>query len=76
MFPYIIGGPPQPLAASIIGNNATATTYKIKCAPGTNSNDCDMGPGGLTLVASPQTTVYKVDGPDPEEVDPGPEENM
>ncbi|KAL5362681.1 hypothetical protein BJX96DRAFT_154397 [Aspergillus floccosus] len=55
----IYGADPQPLAASVVGNDATATTYSINCPPGTDGSDCGMGPG-LTLIAGPKTT-YKMD---------------
>ncbi|PKX90491.1 putative GPI anchored protein [Aspergillus novofumigatus IBT 16806] len=58
----IYGADPQPLVASIVGSDATATTYSINCPPGTDSSDCGMGPG-LTLVAGPTTTVLKMDEP-------------
>ncbi|KAF4166924.1 hypothetical protein CNMCM6936_005833 [Aspergillus lentulus] len=59
----IYGADPQPLVASIVGSDATATTYSINCSPGTDSSDCGMGPG-LTLVAGPTTTVLKMDEPE------------
>ncbi|GFF74930.1 hypothetical protein IFM61392_02656 [Aspergillus lentulus] len=59
----IYGADPQPLVASIVGSDATATTYSINCPPGTDSSDCGMGPG-LTLVAGPTTTVLKMDEPE------------
>ncbi|GFN16520.1 putative GPI anchored protein [Aspergillus tubingensis] len=59
---FIFDTDPQPLAASIIGNDATATTYSINCPPGTDSSDCGMGPG-LTLIAGPKTTMI-MDSPD------------
>ncbi|KAF7168846.1 hypothetical protein CNMCM5623_001788 [Aspergillus felis] len=58
----IYGADPQPLVASIVGSDATATTYSINCPPGTDSSDCGMGPG-LTVVAGPTTTVLKMDEP-------------
>ncbi|KKK12840.1 hypothetical protein ARAM_001185 [Aspergillus rambellii] len=61
---FIYGADNQPLAASIVGNDATATTYSINCPPGTDSSDCGMGPG-LTLIAGPgATTTYKMDDGD------------
>ncbi|GKZ67482.1 hypothetical protein AnigIFM50267_001872 [Aspergillus niger] len=59
---FIYDTDPQPLAASIIGNDATATSYSINCPPGTDSSDCGMGPG-LTLIAGPKTTMI-LDAPD------------
>ncbi|KAL4992689.1 hypothetical protein BDW68DRAFT_172717 [Aspergillus falconensis] len=54
---YIFGADKQPLAASIMGNDASATTYSINCPPGTDSNDCGMGPG-MTVVAAGEATTY------------------
>ncbi|RAK96827.1 putative GPI anchored protein [Aspergillus ibericus CBS 121593] len=52
----------QSLAASIMGNDATATTYSVNCPPGTDSDECGMGPG-MTVIAGPQTTMI-MDVPD------------
>ncbi|KAF9889593.1 hypothetical protein FE257_007101 [Aspergillus nanangensis] len=57
---FIFGADPQPLVASIVGNDATATTYSINCPSGTLSDECGMGPG-LTLIAGPKATTYKWD---------------
>ncbi|KAL3437022.1 hypothetical protein BDV09DRAFT_163515 [Aspergillus tetrazonus] len=54
---FIFGADRQPLAASIMGNDASATTYSINCPPGTDSNDCGMGPG-MTVIAADETTTY------------------
>ncbi|KAL4783307.1 hypothetical protein BJX76DRAFT_330308 [Aspergillus varians] len=54
---FIINADKQPLAASIAGNDATATTYSINCPPGTPSDECGMGIG-MTLVAGSETTTY------------------
>ncbi|PYH94296.1 hypothetical protein BO71DRAFT_353573 [Aspergillus ellipticus CBS 707.79] len=59
---FILDADPQPLAASIIGNDATATTYSVNCPPGTDSDDCGMGPG-MTVINGPQTTMI-MDDPD------------
>ncbi|PGH23232.1 hypothetical protein AJ80_02648 [Polytolypa hystricis UAMH7299] len=53
---FIPGTDTQSLVGSIIGNDATATTYLIQCAPGVDSSDCGMGPG-LTLVSGPKTAA-------------------
>ncbi|KAL4927343.1 putative GPI anchored protein [Aspergillus undulatus] len=58
---YIYGADEQPLAASIVGNDATATTYSINCPPGTDATDCGMG-SGLTLIAAGHSTTYVWDG--------------
>ncbi|KAJ9293400.1 hypothetical protein DTO271G3_7896 [Paecilomyces variotii] len=55
---------PQPLVASIIGNDAAATTYYLTCPVGTDGSDCGMGPG-MTLIAGPKTAALMV--MDPEE---------
>ncbi|KAL2802752.1 hypothetical protein BJX63DRAFT_414019 [Aspergillus granulosus] len=57
---FIFGADPQPLAASIVGNDQTATTYSINCPPGTDGNDCGMGPG-MTLVAGKDVTSWIFD---------------
>jgi len=54
---YIPGADVQPLDASIIGSDATATTYAIQCAPGTDSSDCGL-PGVITLTEGPKTAAY------------------
>ncbi|KAJ5949347.1 hypothetical protein N7454_000931 [Penicillium verhagenii] len=54
---------PQPLAASIVGESAGTTTYSINCPPGTDSDDCGMGPG-LWMTAGPTTTRYSLTEPD------------
>ncbi|PWY74278.1 hypothetical protein BO70DRAFT_103877 [Aspergillus heteromorphus CBS 117.55] len=59
---FIYDADPQPLDASIIGNDATATTYSVNCPPGTDSDDCGMGPG-MTVITGPQTTMI-LDSPD------------
>ncbi|KAI9927060.1 hypothetical protein ASPWEDRAFT_46539 [Aspergillus wentii DTO 134E9] len=59
---FIPQADPQPLAASIVGNDATATTYSINCPPGTDGSDCGMGLG-LTLIAGPTTTKQVMDDP-------------
>ncbi|KAL3473007.1 hypothetical protein BJX99DRAFT_234559 [Aspergillus californicus] len=57
---FIFGADEQPLAASIIGNDATATTYSINCTPGTPGDECGMGPG-MTLIAGADTTRFIFD---------------
>jgi len=37
---YIPGADVQPLVASIVASDATATTYAVQCKPGTDSSDC------------------------------------
>ncbi|KAL4863070.1 hypothetical protein BDV12DRAFT_177987 [Aspergillus spectabilis] len=57
---FMYGADEQPLAASIVGNDATATTYFINCPPGTDSNDCGMGPG-MTVIARKDVTSWIFD---------------
>ena len=52
----VAGADKQPLAASVIGADRTATTYSINCPPGTDSNECGMGPG--MTVTQFGTTAY------------------
>ncbi|KAL5001025.1 hypothetical protein BDV10DRAFT_25659 [Aspergillus recurvatus] len=61
---YIFGADEQPLAASIMGNDASATTYSINCPPGTDSSDCGMGPGMTVIAAGEATTYIMNDGDD------------
>ncbi|KAL4975288.1 hypothetical protein BDW66DRAFT_152103 [Aspergillus desertorum] len=61
---YIFGADRQPLAASIMGNDAAATTYSINCPPGTDSSDCGMGPGMTVVAAGSATTYIMNDGDD------------
>jgi len=58
---YIPGADTQPLVGSIIASDATATTYALECAPGTDSNDCGF-PGVFTLTEGPSTAVYTLGG--------------
>ncbi|KAF3387586.1 hypothetical protein F1880_000729 [Penicillium rolfsii] len=54
---------PQPLAASIVGQNAGTTTYSINCPPGTDGSDCGMGPGMFYTSAS-KTIEWAMSMPD------------
>ncbi|KAL1886455.1 hypothetical protein Plec18167_000386 [Paecilomyces lecythidis] len=54
---------PQPLVASIIGNDAAATTYFLTCREGTDSSDCGMGPG-MTLISGPKTAGLLMNVPE------------
>ncbi|KAL4803128.1 hypothetical protein BDV18DRAFT_145187 [Aspergillus unguis] len=53
----------QALDASIVGNDATATTYSINCPPGTDGSDCGMGPGLYATIAG-DTTTFAMDDED------------
>jgi len=46
------GYDPQPLVASIIGSDATATTYLIQCTPGTDDDECGI-PMPVTVTEGP-----------------------
>ncbi|KAL4790668.1 hypothetical protein BDV19DRAFT_371858 [Aspergillus venezuelensis] len=61
---FMYGADTQPLAASIVGNDATATTYSINCPPGTDGSDCGMGPGLTLIAANPSTTYIMNDKPE------------
>ncbi|KAJ5659903.1 hypothetical protein N7507_006354 [Penicillium longicatenatum] len=54
---------PQPLAASILGESASTTTYSINCPPGTDGSDCGMGPG-LYMTVGPKNVQYSMSEPD------------
>ncbi|KAJ9251736.1 hypothetical protein DTO207G8_5190 [Paecilomyces variotii] len=54
---------PQPLVASIIGNDAAATTYYLTCPVGTDGSDCGMGPG-MTLISGPKTAAWMLKEPE------------
>jgi len=54
---YIPGADTQPLVASIIGADPTATTYLLQCSPGTDSSDCGFD-GPVTLTEGPATAAY------------------
>jgi len=45
---------PQSLVASVIGVDATATTYLINCPAGTDPSDCGYG-DGATVIEGPST---------------------
>jgi len=51
------GADPQPLVASIVGSDATATTYAVQCSPGTDSDNCGFV-GVFTLTEGPATAAY------------------
>lgn len=54
---FIPGADPQSLVASVIGSDATATTYAFQCAPGTDSGDCGF-PEVVTLTEGPAIAAY------------------
>ncbi|ELR07269.1 hypothetical protein GMDG_08340 [Pseudogymnoascus destructans 20631-21] len=49
----------QPLVASIIGSDATATTYAVSCDPGAEAQDCGVE-GTITLTEGPTTVKYTI----------------
>jgi len=57
---FLAGTDPMPLLASVIGSDATATTYAVQCPPGTDGNDCGIG-GGLILTQGPATVAYTME---------------
>ncbi|TVY44861.1 hypothetical protein LSUB1_G001873 [Lachnellula subtilissima] len=54
---YIPGADFQPLVASVVASDATATTYAVQCKPGTDASDCGF-PGVFTLTEGPATAAY------------------
>lgn len=54
---YIPGADPQSLVASVLGADATATTYLLQCSTGTDSSDCGFD-GPVTLTEGPATAAY------------------
>jgi len=54
---FIPGADSQSLVASIVGSDATATTYAFQCAPGTDSDDCGF-PEVVTLTEGASTAAY------------------
>jgi len=54
---FIPGADVQPLVASIVASDATATTYAVECSPGTDSSDCGF-PGVFTLTEGPSRAQY------------------
>ncbi|KFY11159.1 hypothetical protein V491_07329, partial [Pseudogymnoascus sp. VKM F-3775] len=56
---FVPGTEDSPLVASIIGSDATATTYAIACNLGVDSNDCGIQ-GTITLTEGPATAKYTV----------------
>ncbi|OBT63287.1 hypothetical protein VE03_07956 [Pseudogymnoascus sp. 23342-1-I1] len=49
----------EPLVASVIGSDATATTYAIACDPSADAQDCGME-GTITLTEGPKTAKYTI----------------
>ncbi|OBT86325.1 hypothetical protein VE02_07427 [Pseudogymnoascus sp. 03VT05] len=49
----------EPLVASIIGSDATATTYAISCDPAASAQDCGVE-GTITLTEGPTTAKYTI----------------
>lgn len=59
---FLPGFDNQTLVASVIGSDATATTYAVVCASGIpdddeDDEDCGLG-GGLVLTQGPSTFAY------------------
>ncbi|TVY42580.1 hypothetical protein LOCC1_G003946 [Lachnellula occidentalis] len=54
---YIPGADTQPLVASVVASDATATTYAVQCKPGTDGSDCGY-PGVFTLTQGPARAAY------------------
>ncbi|KFZ16302.1 hypothetical protein V502_05185 [Pseudogymnoascus sp. VKM F-4520 (FW-2644)] len=56
---FVPGTEDEPLVASIIGSDATATTYAIMCDPAAESVDCGVE-GTITLTEGPATAKYTI----------------
>ncbi|OBT56182.1 hypothetical protein VE04_04065 [Pseudogymnoascus sp. 24MN13] len=56
---YVPGTDEQSLVASIVGSDATATTYAISCDPGASAQDCGIE-GTITLTEGPTTAKYTI----------------
>ncbi|KAF7589580.1 Mucin-21 [Aspergillus hancockii] len=64
---FLTGLDAQNLVASIIGNDATATTYYVTCPPSTSSEDdydCGLGPGLTVTEAAPTHIMELNEKPD------------
>ncbi|PMD18758.1 hypothetical protein NA56DRAFT_647641 [Hyaloscypha hepaticicola] len=53
---FVPGADTQPLIGAVVGSDASATTYAIRCI---DDNTCGF-PGGLTLTEGPSTAVYTI----------------
>ncbi|OKL60338.1 hypothetical protein UA08_04013 [Talaromyces atroroseus] len=56
---FLPGFDQQPLVASIVGGDSSATTYSIGCADGTPSDECGAG-NGFTLIEGPETASMEM----------------
>jgi len=56
----LFGFDPQPLVGSVMGSDATATTYSIKCKPGTDASNCGLPAGGMTIAEGPSTVSMQM----------------
>ncbi|OBT43013.1 hypothetical protein VE00_07356 [Pseudogymnoascus sp. WSF 3629] len=56
---FVPGTEKEPLVASIIGSDATATTYAISCDPAASAQDCGVE-GTITLTEGPTTANYTI----------------
>ena len=56
----LLGADQMPLLASVVGSDATATTYAVICPSGTDASDCGIGEG-LILTQGPATVAYTMD---------------
>ncbi|OBT75053.1 hypothetical protein VF21_06511 [Pseudogymnoascus sp. 05NY08] len=56
---FVPGTQKEPLVASIIGSDATATTYAISCDSAASAQDCGVE-GTITLTEGPTTAKYTI----------------
>ncbi|KAJ9212971.1 hypothetical protein DTO166G4_5475 [Paecilomyces variotii] len=54
---FLPGFDTQSMVASVVGSDATATTYALGCAPDVDSEDCGVPPG-FTIVQGASTMDY------------------
>lgn len=52
---------PQPLEGSIVGSDASLTTYIISCPTGTPAEDCGMPDQGLAITQGPSSWIMTYD---------------
>ncbi|KFY59377.1 hypothetical protein V497_04343 [Pseudogymnoascus sp. VKM F-4516 (FW-969)] len=57
---FVPGTGDDPLVASVVGSDATATTYAIMCDPDAAAGACGVD-GTITLIEGPATARYTVD---------------
>ncbi|KAH6607682.1 hypothetical protein Trco_003995 [Trichoderma cornu-damae] len=64
LLPYL---DPQPLVASVVAADNTATTYAYGCKPGTPDDECGLAGTTQTVTQGPSTWVYSMSTPGDED---------